>query len=139
MAQALADDFPEVKCAVSITPLWGIGLTKQTLSFRNPESTNRFDENGVMAVDSNFFKVFSFPLLKGDPNTVLGNPDGILISGSMSKKYFGEEDPLGKHLAVNDEQALVEVVGFSRTFLLNLIFILIFWFRTTGKIFEDPK
>ena len=140
MAQALVQDFPEVKSAVSITPLWGIGLTKQTLSFRNPESTNRFDENGVMAVDSNFFKVFSFPLLKGDRNTVLENPDGILISGSMSKKYFGEEEPLGKHLAVNDGQALVEVVGVFEDVPLESHFhfdFLVSYDRE--KSFEDPE
>ena len=64
-----------------------------------------------MAGDSTFFDVFTFPLIKGDPKTVLKNPDGILIYSSMSKKYFGEEDPLGKHLAVNDEEDLVQVVG----------------------------
>lgn len=111
MAQALVQDFPEVNSGVSITPLWGIGLTKETLSFRNLEKDIRFDESNVMAVDSTFFNVFSFPLLKGDPKTVLKNPDGILISASMGKKYFGDEDPMGKHLAVNDEESLVEVVG----------------------------
>ena len=140
MAQALVDDFPEVKSGVSITPMWGIGLTKRTFSFRNPESTNRFDETGVMAVDTNFFKVFSFHLLKGDPNTVLKNPDGILISASISKKYFGEEDPVGKHLAVNDEQALVEVVGVFEDVPFESHFhfdFLVSYERE--KSFEDPE
>ena len=37
MAQALVTDFPEVESAVSITPLWGLGLTRESFSFRNPE------------------------------------------------------------------------------------------------------
>ena len=104
-------DFPEVESAVSITPMWGLGLTRESFSFRNPEKEIQFEENNVMAVDSTFFDVFTFPLLKGDPKTALKNPDGILISSSMSKKYFGDEDPLGKQLAVNDEKELIQVVG----------------------------
>ena len=111
MAQALVTDFPEVESAVSITPMWGLGLTRESFSFRNPEKDIQFEENNVMAVDSTFFDVFTFPLLKGDPKTALKNPDGILISSSMSKKYFGDEDPLGKQLAVNDEKELIQVVG----------------------------
>ncbi|HEX6225567.1 MAG TPA: ABC transporter permease [Chryseolinea sp.] len=111
MAQALVADFPEVRSAVSISPMWGLGLTRRSFSFRNPENDTRFEESNVMAVDSTFFDVFTFPLVKGDPKTVLKNPDGILISRSMSKKYFGDEEPLGKHLAVNDEEDLIEVVG----------------------------
>ena len=111
MAQALVTDFPEVESAVSITPMWGLGLTRESFSFRNPEKDIQFEENNVMAVDSTFFDVFTFPLLKGDPKTALKNPGGILISSSMSKKYFGDEDPLGKQLAVNDEKELIQVVG----------------------------
>jgi putative ABC transport system permease protein len=140
MAQALVQDFPEVKSAVSITSLWGIGLTKRTFSFRNPDNDIRFDENNVMAVDSTFFDVFSFPLLKGDPNTVLKDPDGIIISASMAKKYFGDADPIGKHLAPNDEPAFVEVVGVFEDVPLESHFhfdFLVSYVRE--KSFEDPE
>lgn len=112
MAQALVQDFPEVQSAVSITSLWGFGLTKENFSFRNPEKEDiRFDESNILAVDSTFFDVFTFPLVKGDPKKALKNPDGILLSTSMATKYFGDDEPIGKHLAVNDEKSLVEVVG----------------------------
>jgi len=111
MAQALVADFPEVESAVSITPMWGLGLTRESFSFRNPEKDVQFEESNVMAVDSSFFDVFTFPLIKGDPNTALKDPGGILISSSMAKKYFGDQDPLGKQLAVNDEKDLIQVVG----------------------------
>lgn len=111
MTQALVQDFPQVEQAVSLTPLWGTGLTKRTFSFRNLEKDIRFDEINVLAVDTTFFKVFNFPLVKGDPKNVLKDPGGILMSESMAKKYFGDEDAVGKHLAVNDEEDLIEVVG----------------------------
>src|SRR5688500_8774993 len=114
MAQALKKDFPEVESAVSITPLYAAGLTRETHSFRNPKSDTRYDEKNVMAVDTTFFDVFTFPLVKGNPETALSYPDGILISESLAKKYFPDEEPLGKHLAVDEADYLVEVVGVFR-------------------------
>ena len=142
MAQALVTDFPEVERAVSITPLWGMGLTRESFSFRNPEKKEiQFEENNVMAVDSTFFDVFTFPLLKGNPKTALKNPDGgILISSSMSKKYFGDEDPLGKQLVVNDEKELIQVVGVFEDVPVESHFhfdFLVSYVRE--KSFEDPE
>ena len=114
MAQALKKDFPEVESAVSITPLYAAGLTRETHSFRNPNSNTRYDEKNVMAVDTTFFDVFTFPLVKGNPETALSHPDGILISESLARKYFPDEEPLGKHLAVDEADYLVEVVGVFR-------------------------
>ncbi len=111
MAQALKNDFPEVESAVSLTPLYATGLTKETHSFRNPEKDTRFDERNILAVDTTFFDVFSFPLVKGDPESALKHVDGILLSESMAAKYFPGEDPLGQHLAVDEEDYLMEVVG----------------------------
>ena len=111
MAQALRNDFPEVESAVSLTPLYAAGLTKETHSFRNPESDTRFDEKNILAVDTTFFDVFSFPLVRGDRDSALKHIDGILLSESMAAKYFPGQDPLGQHLAVDEDDYLVEVVG----------------------------
>ncbi|MBS1681475.1 MAG: ABC transporter permease [Bacteroidetes bacterium] len=111
MAQAMVQDFPEVESAVSLSPLWGPGLTKEIFSIRNPEKDIRYDESNVLAVDSTFFDVFSFPLIKGDPKTVLKNPRGVLISESTALKYFATTDCVGKQLEVNKEKYLVQVLG----------------------------
>ena len=73
----------------------------------------------MLAVDSTFFDVFTFPLTKGDRRTALKNPGGILISTSTAKKYFGDEEPVGKHLAVNDDQQLIEVIGVFKDVPVN--------------------
>jgi putative ABC transport system permease protein len=111
MAQAMVHDFPQVESAVSLTPLWGSGLTRETHSFRNLEKDERYDEAGIFAVDTTFFDVFSFPLLKGNAEKALKQLNGILISESIAKKYFGDSDPIGKQLAVDSDTLLVEVVG----------------------------
>lgn len=111
MAQALKSDFPEVESAVSLTPLFAAGLTRETHSFRNPDSDVRYDEKNVLAVDTTFFDVFSFPLIQGDRKTALKHVNGILLSESLAAKYFPGEDPVGKNLAVDEEDHLLEVVG----------------------------
>lgn len=111
MAQALVQDFPEVENAVSLSPLWAAGLTRETHSLRNPEKDQRYDESNIISADTTFFKVFTFPLVKGNPETALKNTNGILISESLAKKYFGDEDPVGKHLSVDGDQYMVEVTG----------------------------
>jgi len=52
-------------------------------------------------VDANFFSLFSFPLLKGNAETVIKDLNALVISQSMAKKYFGNEDPMGKILTIN--------------------------------------
>ena len=100
MAQALVRDFPEVTNAVSLTPLWGPGLTVRTFSMKVPEKSNWNNEKNILGVDSTFFNVFTFNLIKGNKSTVLRNVGGILISQSMADKYFKGEEPVGKQLAL---------------------------------------
>lgn len=114
MAQALVQDFPEVENAVSLSPIWGAGLTRQTFSVRNLEKDIRFDERDVLAVDSTFFDVFPFELVRGNRDKVLRTPGKLLISESTARKYFGDDDPMGKHLAVNDDRNLLEIEGVFR-------------------------
>ncbi|MFQ5771405.1 MAG: ABC transporter permease, partial [bacterium] len=99
MAQAMVRDFPEVESAVSLSPIWGPGLTRPKLSVRYREK--RFDEPGFFSADSTFFKVFSFKLLHGDPKTALKVQGGVIITDKIARKYFGEEQALGKTLLLN--------------------------------------
>ncbi|HEX3768387.1 MAG TPA: ABC transporter permease, partial [Puia sp.] len=59
-----------------------------------------FVENKFYFADSNFFEIFSFPLLEGNAATALNGPLKIVITEQMKKKYFGNEPALGKMLRV---------------------------------------
>ncbi|HXB28283.1 MAG TPA: ABC transporter permease [Puia sp.] len=72
---------------------------------------------GVTYVDSNFFSMFSFPLLRGNPKTALLNPHSIVLSEQMAKKQFGSTDVLGKTILIknNEEFQPYTVTGISKT------------------------
>src|SRR5439155_9288910 len=50
--------------------------------------------------DPDFLKMFSFKLLKGDAPTLLTDPSSIIITDVMAKKFFGEQDAIGKTLII---------------------------------------
>ncbi|MBK5277901.1 MAG: ABC transporter permease, partial [Bacteroidia bacterium] len=109
MAQAMARDLPEVESAVTLSPLWGPGLTRQTFEVKNLEKDIQFNEGGILGVDSTFFDVFSIQLIKGNIKKVLRTPRKLLISESTAQRYFGTDDPIGKRLAVNEDDNVLEI------------------------------
>jgi putative ABC transport system permease protein len=54
----------------------------------------------VAWADPNFFKVMPYPVLAGDPVAALHDPDGLVLTRKMARKYFGEDAPIGKTLLV---------------------------------------
>ena len=61
-----------------------------------------FSENFFMYADSNFFEFFSFELLKGDPHNVLDDSCSVVITETTAKRYFGNENPIGKALSSDE-------------------------------------
>ena len=62
-----------------------------------------FTEKKFLYADSSFFSVFTFPLLKGDPNA-LRDPANLVLTVSAAKKYFGGTDIIGKTVRLNDSR-----------------------------------
>ncbi len=81
-------------------------------------STKVFDEKNVLYADADFFHLFSFKLLQGNPAAVLAEPYKIVLSQSAAKKYFGNDNPVGKSLRINDLQDY-EVTGIVADAPLN--------------------
>ena len=61
--------------------------------------------------DGSFFKVFTFPLLKGDPATALKDPYSLILTEKTAKKLFGEADPIGKAIKFNSLSYVVTGVA----------------------------
>ena len=67
-------------------------------------------EDRLMLADKNFFQFFSYPLAYGDPASVLRSPGSIVLSRKLARKYFGEENPVGKNIRLENEHDL-QVTG----------------------------
>jgi putative ABC transport system permease protein len=72
---------------------------------------NKFVENDLMWADSSFFRVFDFHLIQGDPETVLKEPNTIVLTQTMAHKYFGDEDPVGKTIQIFSDSVHYTVTG----------------------------
>lgn len=58
--------------------------------------TVKFQEKRTVVVDTDFLKVFDFPLLAGDPATAFKTPQNVVLTASAARKYFGSGNPLGQ-------------------------------------------
>ncbi len=65
-----------------------------------------FNESGGL-VDEDFLKMFTFPLVKGTPETVFVSRDSIVLTEKAAAKYFGSQDPIGKSLSINNNIQLI--------------------------------
>ena len=90
LAPALANDLPEVENTVRLD------MNGAVVRYGDKQ----FSERDIIAVDPSFFDIFSFKLLKGNPATALSDPYNIVLSESMARKYFGDQDPLGQSLRI---------------------------------------
>ncbi|RLD19741.1 MAG: ABC transporter permease [Bacteroidetes bacterium] len=63
-----------------------------------------YEEEYIMWADSNFFDFFSIPLLLGDPSTCLTEPNQVILTESIAKRYFGDVNPIGKTIRVPQGQ-----------------------------------
>ena len=94
----LLQDYPEVIDMVRLKSMGDI-----VIRYMN----NRFYEDDVYFADPSVFNVFTFPMLKGDPETALMKPYSIVISREMAEKYFPDEEPLGKLLTFNNKSDFI--------------------------------
>jgi putative ABC transport system permease protein len=93
LPEALKMEYPEVVETVRI-------YDRHTRKVR--KGSEIFNEQGVVAVDSNFFDFFSFPLIKGDPKTVLIKTNTMVISEKIANKYFPDQDPINQYLRLDE-------------------------------------
>jgi putative ABC transport system permease protein len=96
---SLVQDFPEVEDACRLVRWGGIVSSGE----------KRF-EAMLFFSDSSFLKIFSFPLLSGDKNNALADPNNIIITRQVAEKYFGDNDAVGRILTV-DGQYEFKVAG----------------------------
>jgi putative ABC transport system permease protein len=98
MPAGLKAEMPVIKNTVRIKP------ANTTLL---EAGNKKFEEDNLFYVDESFMDVFSFPLVKGDRATALKQINGALLTQKMAAKYFGNEDPIGKLIRIDNKENIV--------------------------------
>jgi putative ABC transport system permease protein len=109
----LKKDFPEVEDYCR--------LIDANLLLSNDERNVKFNEEKGYYADPSFLSMFNLQLIKGNPKTALNAPDKILLSEKTAKKYFGNDDPMGKRLVYRAPEYTTsfEVTGVFKEFPSN--------------------
>jgi putative ABC transport system permease protein len=102
VGRGIKDAFPEVQAATRLVP-----RTNIFVRYNNKQ----FKEDKIAMVDSNFLQIFSVPFIEGDAQNALAEPNSIVITKDFSKKYFGNEVPLGKSLSFSGIENPLKVTG----------------------------
>jgi len=82
---------------------------------------NVFFESAVVAADSGLFKIFTLPFQNGDPESALKDPHSIVLSEKLAKKYFGDANPLGQTITLENKFPFM-VTGVMKEIPGNSIF-----------------
>lgn len=96
----IREEFPQIKEAVR---LFGTSAL-----VRRGEKI--FREENIFAAEENLFRVFDFNIKGGRPDQVLAEPYSVILSRPMAEKYFGQDDPVGQVLRI-DNQVDYKVTG----------------------------
>ena len=108
LARTIREKYPQVESLTQISgPLGDCVIKYKEAAFK---------EIDVFAAEPTFFKTFTFPLVKGNPETALRDPSTIVLSQSLAAKCFGIEDPMGKSVEIQalGERNLFTVTGVVR-------------------------
>ncbi|MCK4465427.1 MAG: ABC transporter permease, partial [Bacteroidales bacterium] len=104
MYQTLAAEYPEIEHVTRVARFGGWLVRYGEKKFMETEKTFLF-------ADSTFFDVFGFHLIKGNPETALTKPRSLIMTQKAAKRYFGDEDPMGKSLSVEADTTIYTVTG----------------------------
>lgn len=123
----LKNDFPEIE---QITQVYYQNEGLVTIG------NNRYNEKQLTYADAYFFKVFDYQWIAGNPANALQDPNTVVITESIARKYFGEQNAMGK--TINLDQNDLKVTGIIKDVPSNTHFPFVFvasW-KTIAKYFN---
>ncbi len=95
---AILNEFPQVSAGIRIQRAGRLILSQKD---------KKFYENHAFYVDDNFLEFFSFEIISGNPKTALSDPKSIVLTETSAYKYFGDSNPIGRTITVNQNEDLV--------------------------------
>ena len=97
----LENEIPEILDHVLLRPITGKILVEYVPE-ADASAEHKYYEEGIVCVDSSFFDLFSYKFLAGDPATAPLGRNFIILTKSISDKFFADENPIGKTLNLNN-------------------------------------
>jgi ABC-type antimicrobial peptide transport system permease subunit len=94
---ALRTDFPELE---NVSQVWYQAHVQLKIG------QNRYNEHSYMYVDEQFTSIFDYQWLEGNPRTALSEPNAVVLTQSMARKYFGDRDAMGQLINVDNRYNL---------------------------------
>ncbi|MCX6255252.1 MAG: ABC transporter permease [Bacteroidia bacterium] len=128
----LKNDFPEVKF---VTGIWGTIRESSKIKYQNIEYSGF---TGASA-EPDIFNIFNYRLILGDIHTVLIDPDKIAVSKSLVVKIFGNEDPIGKVISMENFNFTISHVFSDMPQNSSVHFDVLFSDKIREKINPDYK
>jgi hypothetical protein len=101
LAPAAQEEIPEIEYATRCSRFGGMHIRYKD---------NIYFENIIHCVDPSFFHIFSFPMIKGDGADNWDDPYSLILTEKTAKKYFGDENPIGAVVTVENKYDLT-IVG----------------------------
>ncbi len=99
---ALAEEIPEITDYVRIVRRGQILITVED---------KKYLEEQMVFADSGLFNLFNIPVLFGDPDEMLKEPNSLVITESISRKYFGDDNPVGRLVETDTDTSLFRITG----------------------------
>jgi putative ABC transport system permease protein len=121
----LKKDFPEVEnyCRIVSTRIsWSKNeMVQNNVVLSNDEKAIKASENKGYYADPSFLGMFSIPVIGGNPEALLNGPNKMMLSESLAKKYFSNDDPVNKKMAVREggNTYYYEVTGVFKDYPVN--------------------
>ena len=108
LAPTMVEEYSEV---ITATRLYHLNYRNKYVYVRYKDK--QFKELNFLWADSTVFDVFTIPLIAGDPATALSKPNSVVLTPESTRKYFGNENPIGKMFTLQDG-SLYEVTGIAK-------------------------
>jgi len=105
LGPTMKEEYPEVIDAVRFKD-------ENNVLIRTDQKT--FLEDQVLYADSGFFTIFTFPLIRGNPEKVLSAPNSMVITSSTASRIFGDADPIGKTIRFENDTVYFMVTGVAK-------------------------
>lgn len=113
LAAAMQEQIPEVESAVRFYRPYPNQVLSYTPAKGEPK---RFEEKGGLFADPGAAALFDMPFVRGNSQTALTETNAVVLTEQLAKKYFGDEDPVGKTIRDERNKLLLTVTGVVKPF-----------------------